>query len=43
MNRLFQSRQIIFCKKQKVSVQGEFVNIFHTFGVIYTDVDLFLA
>ena len=35
MNRLFNQDKYV----QKVSVVGEFVNIFHTFGVIYTDVE----
>ena len=35
MNRLFNQDK----DGQKVSVLGEFVNIFHTFGDVYTDVD----
>ena len=32
------STQVIFCNRQKVSVLGEFVNIFYTFCDVYTDV-----
>ena len=35
MNRLFNEDK----NGQKVSVLGEFVNILHKFGVIYTDVE----
>ena len=39
MNRLFNQDKSFFVTDQKVSEQGEFVNIYHTFGDVYTDVD----
>ena len=36
---IVQSRQVIFCNRQKVRVLVEFVKIFPTFGDMYTDVE----
>ena len=35
MNRLFQARLVILCNRQKVSVLGEFVNIFYIWRLLH--------
>ena len=38
MNRLFNQDKSFLCNGQKVSEYGEFLNILHTFGDVFTDV-----